>query len=132
MNIIMKSEEERTRYFNESFEKRMEEHRKHGKKHREKHKDKIRKRSAIYNESHKEHIAEWMKKYQKTEKGRLVYAKASRRRKSQLGFHPISFPLNVTFDWHHVNSNDVVAIQRYIHRAICHKCGDRKLEGVSG
>lgn len=55
------------------------------------------------------------------------------KRSRKLGFHKISFPLDVEFDWHHVNTNDVVAMSRYIHRAIRHELKIKNcLEGVVG
>lgn len=55
------------------------------------------------------------------------------RRNRKLGFHKISFPLDVEYNWHHVNTNDVVAISRYIHRAIRHDLKIKNcLEGVIG
>lgn len=57
----------------------------------------------------------------------------SRAKRRQLGFHKISFPLDIEFDWHHVNKNDVVAMSRRIHRAIRHELKTKNhLEGVIG
>ena len=70
-------------------------------------------------------------RYRKTEKGKIRTRKVEARRRD-LGFHPISLPLDVPFDWHHVNKNDVVAIPREIHKAVFHICGDGKLEGIIG
>ena len=132
MYLILKTEEERAKYLNESYKKNSEMMRKSNKKQYKKRRKENLKRNKKYYANNTEKMKEMMRKYQKTEKGRLAFAKANRKRKSQLGFHPISFPLNVSFDWHHVNRNDVVAISRYIHRAIYHICGDDKLEGVLG
>ena len=72
-------------------------------------------------------------KYRQSEKGKIAVAKSQAKRKRNLGFHPISFPIiGVPFDWHHVSRRDVVAIPRDIHRAVSHVCGDGKLEGVIG
>ena len=70
--------------------------------------------------------------YRKSEKAKVSINRYLTKRRRDLGFHPLSLPLSVPFDWHHVNKNDVVAIQRYIHRAVSHICGDGKLEGVVG
>lgn len=71
------------------------------------------------------------KRYNKSEKGKITIKKQNSRRRNK-GFNCISFPLSIPYDWHHVNENDVVAIPRNIHKAIPHKCGDGKLEGVLG
>ena len=73
-----------------------------------------------------------MRAYEKTEKGKLIRSRQQARRDRDFGFHPISFPLSVPFEWHHVNKTDVTAIPKEIHRAISHRCGDGKLEGVVG
>ena len=55
---------------------------------------------------------------------------AARRK---LGYHEISFPLKVPFEWHHVNEKDVVAVPYKIHNNFKHKLGDgNRLEGVIG
>ena len=96
----------------------------------------------------KENARKRAEKYQKTKKGKEVrikylategYKKLHKKdtkkcnyKRRNLGFHPISLPLNVPFDWHHVNKRDVVATPRHIHRVISHVCGDGKIEGVLG
>lgn len=70
-------------------------------------------------------------KYNQSEKGKINIKRQNAKRRNK-GFHCISFPLSVPFDWHHVNENDVVAIPRCIHKAIKHVCGDGKLEGILG
>lgn len=50
----------------------------------------------------------------------------------KMGYHKISLPLNCAFDWHHVNKNDVVAMPRWIHRAISHEVNKNTLEGILG
>lgn len=80
---------------------------------------------------HRQQINKTRKIWRKTKNGRKQQARTNYARR-KLGFHPISLPLSIPFDWHHVNKNDVVAIQRDIHRAVSHICGDGKLEGVVG
>ena len=72
----------------------------------------------------------WKKHYVKNKDN---YTKQRLKREGKgFGFHKISLPLAIPFDWHHVNKNDVVAISRDIHNAVYHKCKDGRLEGVVG
>ena len=106
------------------------------KKYREDHRKTIQIRMVAWRKKNRERISKYNNSYSKTEVGRANIKKRDikkrKRRAGELGFHPISFPLNVSFEWHHVNKNDVVAIPRVIHRSVSHICGDGKLEGVVG
>ena len=81
--------------------------------------EKCRKRSREWAKNHPEKVLENVRKQ--------IY-----RRKRKLGCHKISLPLNCEFDWHHVNENDVVAMSRWIHRAVSHEVNKNKLEGIVG
>ncbi|MCK4260598.1 MAG: hypothetical protein KAX49_16595 [Halanaerobiales bacterium] len=71
-----------------------------------------------------------IRKYQSYKDGFKRYFAKHRR---NLGFHKISFPIEIEFDWHHVNKNDVVAMPRWIHRAIRHKVRIKNcIEGIIG
>lgn len=83
------------------------------------HPDECRKRSREWAKAHPDKILEKAR--------RQLY-----RRRRKLGFHKISLPLNCEFDWHHVNENDIVAMPRWIHRAISHKLKENELEGILG
>ena len=108
-------------------------------KHREEAGKNYKKRKKYIIEWHKTHyerIRQILKKYEKSDKGKKVRSKTNRKAKAkrrELGFRPISFPLECEFDWHHVNEIDVVAMPRWIHSKIYHKLGDgNKLEGIIG
>ena len=133
------TEEEREKRFNASYERRREEVNRVNKRYWGKHKERLKKQKKVYNALHKDYyqlhkkvMKKQMKKYQQSEKGRLTFSRTKRKRKNQMGFHPISCSIPVPFDWHHVNPIDVVAVPRSIHRSVRHRCGDTKMEGVIG
>ncbi|MCK4260600.1 MAG: hypothetical protein KAX49_16605 [Halanaerobiales bacterium] len=91
------------------------------------------KKSRDYYANNKEECLKRIEKWKEDnpENWREICQKSNSKRR-ELGHHKISFPLEVEFDWHHVNKNDIVAFPRDIHQNISHKLGENDLEGVLG
>jgi hypothetical protein len=93
------------------------------------HKEEINERAKQYNQDHKEELQQWrkdhyqarreeelerVKEYNQTTEGKATKLKCYAKRCRDLGFNSLneSFPGSV---WHHINNEDVVAIQEEVH-----------------
>ena len=68
----------------------------------------------------------------KTEKGKQCHLRQIHKRRRNLGFIPLTPPMNVPFIWHHIDKDHVIAVIKQWHCQTSHKCGDLRLEGVLG
>ena len=114
-------------YYYEHREEALKQIHKYYLEHQEEKKAKRRKYGKTHREEEREYHKQW--KENNPEKWNVIMKRGVAKRKRELGFHPISLPLDVPFDY--VNKNDVVAMPRWIHKKNKNTLPNN-LEGIVG